>query len=612
MVRHKVTLPAGRSQQQNATQQDFSAKGVQPIFADSRPEFAQLKEAQAFMATSPHHQNLLAQQTVMANSSRSQSLLSSQPNATVGNLAQCRVADGIAAPAAQLVDDDDLQPSEFIAEPAQRNVVESTLESCQETSTSNSTGLPNQLKAGIESLSGLSMDHVKVHYNSNKPAQLQAHAYAQGSDIHVAPGQENHLPHEAWHVVQQAQGRVEPTMQMKGDTSVNDDVGLESEADEMGVRALERGAAQRIADDANSAKSAFGFSIEKQSNSPRSSAVQRKPIDGLSAGQAVTEDNKVWIGDSTATAKRYWTVAAANSASRAELLKSIAALGGTLGQEIDAKVHKWNFNPDLLGKESNFYDPLMVRISGTYNGGTLAVDYHFGSGFAGYIIRVDDNGEVKTMVGRNGVATDDAYSSVHDVGVDVGPLAGGSADAVTKVTGEGARWQAVRNAASYIQDGSRFYTNENAGNTLTVNVRHVDFPVLWKSWDATFKKGYNITDARIVRELINENLRVTTAEGVIDSKVNRCLSAQMTHGQDVCVDLVKPTSQAELLPKTIAFYRFTLDTPISGARGKSYDDQVEAVTNRVTSLDGVTYRGIGGSTCQRRFKTDTVFVVPAI
>jgi hypothetical protein len=29
---------------------------------------------------------------------------------------------------------------------------------------------------------------MKVHFNSAKPAQLNAHAYAQGSDIHVAPG----------------------------------------------------------------------------------------------------------------------------------------------------------------------------------------------------------------------------------------------------------------------------------------------------------------------------------------------------------------------------------------------------------------------------------------
>jgi len=102
----------------------------------------------------------------------------------------------------------------------------------------NDTGLPNDLKSGIESLSGMSMGHVKVYYNSDKPAQLQAHAYAQGSDIHVASGQEQHLPHEAWHVVQQAQGRVKPTMQMKGGVPVNDDVGLEREADLMGAKAL--------------------------------------------------------------------------------------------------------------------------------------------------------------------------------------------------------------------------------------------------------------------------------------------------------------------------------------------------------------------------------------
>jgi len=102
----------------------------------------------------------------------------------------------------------------------------------------NNTGLPDQLKSGIENLSGYSMDDVKVHYNSPKPAQLQAHAYAQGTNIHIASGQEKHLPHEAWHVVQQKQGRVKPTMQMKGKVNVNDDAGLEKEADVMGNKAV--------------------------------------------------------------------------------------------------------------------------------------------------------------------------------------------------------------------------------------------------------------------------------------------------------------------------------------------------------------------------------------
>lgn len=64
------------------------------------------------------------------------------------------------------------------------------------------------IRSGIENLSGMSMEDVRVHYNSAKPAQLQAHAYAQGEQIHVAPGQERHLPHEAWHVVQQKEGGV--------------------------------------------------------------------------------------------------------------------------------------------------------------------------------------------------------------------------------------------------------------------------------------------------------------------------------------------------------------------------------------------------------------------
>ena len=107
------------------------------------------------------------------------------------------------------------------------------------TATKNETGLPDNLKAGIESLSGFSMDSVRVHYNSSQPAQLNALAYAQGTDIHVAPGQERHLPHEAWHVVQQAQGRVKPTKQMKEGIPVNDDQGLEREADAMGEKAAQ-------------------------------------------------------------------------------------------------------------------------------------------------------------------------------------------------------------------------------------------------------------------------------------------------------------------------------------------------------------------------------------
>ncbi len=101
----------------------------------------------------------------------------------------------------------------------------------------NNTGMPDNLKSGIESLSGFSMDDVRVHYNSSKPATVQALAYTQGTDIHVAPGQEKHLPHEAWHVAQQMAGRVSPTTNING-MPVNDNTALEHEAEVMGEKAM--------------------------------------------------------------------------------------------------------------------------------------------------------------------------------------------------------------------------------------------------------------------------------------------------------------------------------------------------------------------------------------
>jgi hypothetical protein len=147
-------------------------------------------------------------------------------------------------------------PSHFSSRP-----FHTTQDEQEENKKENKTGLPNRLKTGIENLSGISLDEVKVHYNSDKPSQLQAHAYAQGSDIHLGSGQEKHLPHEAWHVVQQKQGRVKPTLQMKGGVKVNDDQGLEREADVMGAKALN----QKHGDGQKNKKSKTGkFSIQRK------------------------------------------------------------------------------------------------------------------------------------------------------------------------------------------------------------------------------------------------------------------------------------------------------------------------------------------------------------
>lgn len=152
----------------------------------------------------------------------------------------------------------------------------------------NRTGLPDRLKSGVEALSGMSMDHVNVHYNSPQPAQLNAHAYAQGSDIHVAPGQEKHLPHEAWHVVQQAQGRVRPTVQMKGNMLLNDDMALEREADLAGARALGVG---QLAADEHIGTSGLSPSKGKGSAMPFQSETVSAPVSQRVVQRQITIDH---------------------------------------------------------------------------------------------------------------------------------------------------------------------------------------------------------------------------------------------------------------------------------------------------------------------------------
>ncbi|HXI24689.1 MAG TPA: DUF4157 domain-containing protein [Pyrinomonadaceae bacterium] len=159
--------------------------------------------------------DILALQRIVGNRAV-QRMLSSQPHALSPPSARSN--------AIQLQPEEEEEPLQGAFEAAPRT---------DKTLTENRTGLPDGLKAGIETLSGLSLDDVKVHRNSFRPSQVQALAYTQGVDIHLAPGQEKHLPHEAWHVVQQKQGRVKATLQAGG-VPINDDRDLEKEADAMG------------------------------------------------------------------------------------------------------------------------------------------------------------------------------------------------------------------------------------------------------------------------------------------------------------------------------------------------------------------------------------------
>lgn len=99
----------------------------------------------------------------------------------------------------------------------------------------NLTGIPAQMKWDLEARSGLSLDDVRVHYHSDKPAGLGALAYTQGTQVHIGPGQEGHLRHELGHVVQQKLGLVRPNARFPGGPALNTEEALERQADAIGA-----------------------------------------------------------------------------------------------------------------------------------------------------------------------------------------------------------------------------------------------------------------------------------------------------------------------------------------------------------------------------------------
>jgi hypothetical protein len=87
---------------------------------------------------------------------------------------------------------------------------------------------------------GADFSDVKIHEGS-KASDVGALAYTQGNDIHFAQGKfdtnsqsgKSLLGHELAHVVQQREGRVQPTTSING-LPVNDSPSLENEADSIG------------------------------------------------------------------------------------------------------------------------------------------------------------------------------------------------------------------------------------------------------------------------------------------------------------------------------------------------------------------------------------------
>lgn len=159
--------------------------------------------------------------------------------------------------------------------------------------------MPEAVQAKMESAFGTDFSGVRVHEGPRSEA-LGAVAYTQGNDIHFSPGayQPNSqsgqelLGHELTHVVQQRQGRVSATTQAKG-VDVNDDAGLEREADEMGAKAA-RGEPVNVAN-ANAMTPASKGAVQQ-----KSAPIQREQGSSTENSTENSTDPKVTAAQNTA------------------------------------------------------------------------------------------------------------------------------------------------------------------------------------------------------------------------------------------------------------------------------------------------------------------------
>jgi hypothetical protein len=170
-----------------------------------------------------------------------------------------------------------------------------------------------------------------------------------------------------------------------------------------------------------------------------------------------------------------------------------------------------------------------VRYDTDVNTHYLHMNFQHAADLQGYVEAIIDTGndstkEVPSMYKGSedkrtgGVDRNPQYQQLHDketVGKLIDLTAGGgekNLDAYTKLAGEGARWQCVRNHAANIEDTSYFYTASGAGRN---KVLAVEFRELWVSWKDDFKKKYNIPDTEVRRVMLAKGTTLEEKSGTV-------------------------------------------------------------------------------------------------
>ncbi len=101
----------------------------------------------------------------------------------------------------------------------------------------NKTGIPDDLKTNTENVLKVSLNKIKVHYNSKEPEKVDAHSLTKGNHVYIGPGREEDLPHELIHAGKHQEEGVQPTMTTQDGVGINGDVSKEKEAETLATKA---------------------------------------------------------------------------------------------------------------------------------------------------------------------------------------------------------------------------------------------------------------------------------------------------------------------------------------------------------------------------------------
>lgn len=246
---------------------------------------------------------------------------------------------------------------------------------------------------------------------------------------------------------------------------------------------------------------------------------------GWAGGLAKANAKLLLMGDARQV-NVYNQTAAATVGSRVDALKKAGEMSATVGklyyQGIPVKKKFTPLGKNLddatyVAKVDPFHFEATVKIQQGKKEKELSLRFQHAAAYTGYVTGIKDatnpaipQGQWSTMEDPAAIKkVTDKYGMQHqpddpDKANAIAMTSGGAEknlDAYTKIAGEGARWQCIRNHAAQLRNDSFFYTDINKNNNDPAQLKGIKFETLYTSWASIFKKKYNIPDGEVTQNI---------------------------------------------------------------------------------------------------------------